>query len=96
MILVLSVCIIACSSDSLPAITTLETRTDAQIEELLLDRSRQELINEWGEPHYFNEAKNLDIFHLNPDHLPDKTHKIILVYYDDNFRVKSVSTDACN
>jgi len=97
-LLFLAVCcsITACATKSLPEITALESMTDTEITVMLIGRNRQELIDQWGEPLSTDEERSQDVFHLNPEHLPDQSHKIIVVYYDDNFRITKVSVDYCN
>ena len=96
LILVLCINITACSSNPLPEITALESMTDAEIKEILIGRNRQELMDQWGEPQSTDDAKNQDIFHLNPEHNHDGSHMVVIVYYDNNFRVEKISIDYCN
>lgn len=95
-ILILALCIniTACSS-SLPKISALDSMTEAEINELLIGKNRQELIDKWGEPEFTEEATNQDLFRLNPEHLPNGSDKVIVVRYDENSIIEEVFVEYC-
>lgn len=95
LILVLCINITACSSNSLPEITALESMTDAEIKEILIGRNRQELMDQWGEPQITHEETNQDLFSLNPQHLKNGSYKVIVVRYDENAIIKEVFVEYC-
>jgi hypothetical protein len=94
--LVLTLCLLvsACSGEkTLPKLSTLETMTDSQIEDLLIGQTQSALQQSWGEPHSVSGSQHT--YELNPDHQMDGSHKAIQVTYSNDGTVIAVRIYDC-
>lgn len=82
----------ACSSP-LPKLLDLDPMTDAEIEELLVGRSRTQIELAWGKP--TSTTAKIDTYYLDPNHDDHISWKILNIHYNDKNVVERVVMDVC-